>query len=242
MTTTRPGVLNVRAKTSAVVDHHNDDARPGKPLYLLIPGGLIALAAIGLIIYIIYATWGKGTMTSSQGIGLIALLAPFYIGGVFLFSYGYELYNMKKTLKLTAIVVFITVSFVVIIAVLFALAGLSGDKGSSSSKSKSSSSSDGASKSAVASPAISSSGPTYTAHNSGTGDLAAAVLLSNMGSTHTVTHEVIREVPVAPPPPQPIACPFCSKSYIPAENKFTCPSCRASTPKEFLPENSAPGV
>ena len=136
MTTTRPGVLNVRAKTSAVVDLHRDDARPGKPLYLLIPGGLIALAAIGLIIYIGYTTWYKGDMPSSQGLGLIALLAPFYIGGVFLFSYGYELYDMKKTLKLTAIVVFITVSFVVIIAVLFALAGLSG-KGSSSKSSSS---------------------------------------------------------------------------------------------------------
>jgi hypothetical protein len=243
MTTTRPGVLNVRAKTSAVVDHHNDDARPGKPLYLLVPGGLIALAAIGLIIYIGYTTWYKGDMPSSQGLGLIALLAPFYIGGVFLFSYGYELYDMKKTLKLTAIVVFITVSFVVIIAVLFALAGLSGDKSSSSSssKSKSSSSSDGGGKSAMASPAI-SSGSTVYSHDSGVGNLAAAVLLSNTGSTHTVTREVIHEVPVAPPPPQPIACPFCSKSYIPAENKFTCPSCGASTPKEFLQESNTPSA
>jgi hypothetical protein len=238
MTTTRPGVLNVRAKTSAVVDHHNDDARPGKPLYLLIPGGLIALAAIGLIIYIIYTTWFKNDMPSSQGLGLIALLAPFYIGGVFLFSYGYELYDMKKTLKLTAIVVFVTVSFVVIIAVLFALAGLSGDKSSgSSSKSSSSSSSDGGGKSAVASPAISSSSTSYASHDSGVGDLAAAVFLSNAGSTHTVTHEVIREVPVAPPPPQPITCPFCGKSYLPAENKFTCPGCGAATPKDLLPQD-----
>lgn len=236
MATTRPGVLNVRAKTSAVIDHHNDDARPGKPLYLLIPGGLIALAAIGLIIYIAYTTWYKGAMPASQGFGLIALLAPFYIGGVFLFSYGYELYDMKKTLKLTAIVVFITVSFVVIIAVLFALAGLGLEgKGSSSSKSSSPSSSSGG-KSAVASPPISSGSTTYS-HNSGTGDLAAAVLLSNMGSTHTVTHEVIHEVPVAPPPPQPITCPYCGKSYLPAENKFTCPGCGAATPKDLLPQD-----
>ncbi len=235
MNTTQPGVLNIRAKTSAVVDHHNDDALPGKPLYLLIPGGLIALAAIGLIIYIAYTTWYKGTMPASQGVGLIALLAPFYIGGVFLFSYGYELYDMKKTLKLTAIVVFVTVSFVVIIAVLFALASLGlEDKGSGSKSSSSSSSSGG--KSAVASPSI-SSGSTVYSHDGGTGDLAAAVLLSNMGSTHTVTHEVIHEVPVAPPPPQPITCPFCGKSYLPAENKFTCPGCGAATPKDLLPQD-----
>ena len=241
MTTTRPGVLNVRAKTSAVVDHHNDDARPGKPLYLLVPGGLIALAAIGLIIYIAYTTWYKGDMPASQGGGLIALLAPFYIGGVFLFSYGYELYDMKKTLKLTAIVVFITVSFVVIIAVLFVLASLGTEGKGSGSKSSSSSSNSGG-KSAVASPPISSGSTVYPNPNSGGGNLAAAVLLSNMGSTHTVTHEVIHEVPVAPPPPQPITCPSCGKSYIPAENKFTCPSCGASTPKELLQENNAPGA
>src|SRR3989304_3076073 len=235
MTTTRPGVLNVRAKTSAVVDLHRDDARPGKPLYLLIPGGLIALAAIGLIIYIGYTTWYKGDMPSSQGLGLIALLAPFYIGGVFLVSYGYELYDMKKTLKLTAIVVFITVSFVVIIAVLFALAGLSG-KGSSS-KSSSSSSSDGGGKSAVASPAISSGSTVYHSQNSGVGDLAAAVFLSNVGSTHTVTREVIHEVPVAPPPPQPITCPFCGRSYVPAETRYLCPSCGAATPNDLLPQD-----
>src|SRR5512135_1427863 len=122
MPTSDIGALKVRAKTSEVRDYHYDDARPGKPLYLLIPGGLIALAAIGLIIYIGYKTWYLGDMPSSQGIGLIALLAPFYIGGVFLFSYGYELYDMPKALKLTAIVVFITVAFVVIIAVLFVLA------------------------------------------------------------------------------------------------------------------------
>src|SRR5450756_895790 len=148
MTTTRPGVLNVRTKTDAVKDYHYDDAKPGKPLYLLIPGGLIALAAIGLIIYIIYATWFKsdGGMPTSQGVGLIALLAPFYIGGVFMFSYGYELYDMKKTLKLTAIVV--------IIAVLLVLAGGSSGKSSSSSSKSSSSSSSGSGHSAA--PAVSS--------------------------------------------------------------------------------------
>src|SRR5512135_1781104 len=164
MTPTRPGVMNVRAKTSQVKDYHYDDTRPGKPLRWLIPGGLIALASIGLIIYIAYATWFKsdGGMDTSQGISLIALLAPFYIGGVFMFSYGYELYDMKKALKLTAIIVFITVAFVVIIAVLAALAGgLKGGKSSSSSSSESSSSSR-AGHSAAPAAASTSSTTTYS--------------------------------------------------------------------------------
>jgi len=228
MPTSEYGALKVRAKTNEVRDYHNDDARPGKPLYLLIPGGLIALAAIGLIIYIGYATWYKGDMASSQGLGLIALLAPFYIGGVFLFSYGYELYDMKKALKLTAIVVFITVSFVVIIAVLFALAGAGGKSGSSSSKSSSSSKE----------TSNVSTSSTVTHSSTGVGDVIAPIFLS--GPTHTVTREVVREVPVEPPPPQPIACPYCGKSYIPAENKFTCPSCGAATPKELIDQSAAP--
>jgi len=52
--------LAVRAKTRQVVDHHYDDEKPGKPLYLLIPGGLIALASLALIIYIAYQTWYTG--------------------------------------------------------------------------------------------------------------------------------------------------------------------------------------
>ena len=237
MTTTRPGVLKVRAKTSAVKDYHYDDTQPGKPSYLLIPGGLIALAAIGLIIYIAYATWFKsdGNMPTSQGIGMIALLAPFYIGGVFMFSYGYELYDMKKTLKLTAIVVFITVAFVVIIAVLAVLAGglSSGKSSSSSSKSSSSSSSSGAGHAAA--PAVSS---TSSSPSSSGGSVIDPIFFVGGGGTRTVTEtrEVIKEVPVAP---KSITCPACGRSYVPAENKFACPNCGSATPQELIDQSQA---
>jgi hypothetical protein len=236
MTTTRPGVLNVRTKTDAVKDYHYDDAKPGKPLYLLIPGGLIALAAIGLIIYIIYATWFKsdGGMPTSQGVGLIALLAPFYIGGVFMFSYGYELYDMKKTLKLTAIIVFITVSFVVIIAVLLVLAGGSSGKSSSSSSKSSSSSSSGSGHSAAPAVSSTSSSTSY----SGGGSLIAPIFFAGGGTrTVTETREVIKEVPVAP---KPITCPACGRSYVPAENKFACPNCGTATPQNLIDQSQMP--
>lgn len=236
MPTSDYGARQVRAKTNEVRDYHYDESRPGKPLHLLIPGGLIALAAIGLIIYIAYATWYKGDMESSQAVPLIALLAPFYIGGVFLFSYGYELYDMPKALKLTAIVVFITIAFVVIIAVLFVLASGESKGGSSS---KSSSSSDSGKSSSSSSTSSTSSGGTYHHHDSDLGDVAATVLLSNSGPTRTqvVEKEVIKEVPVAP---KSIACPFCGKSYVPADSKFACPSCGAPTPKELVEQSAAP--
>jgi len=46
MTTSQHAPRGVRAKTAAVVDYHRDESQPGKPLHLLIPGGLIALAAL----------------------------------------------------------------------------------------------------------------------------------------------------------------------------------------------------
>ena len=112
MSTPKYRTLNVGAKTRQVVDHHYDDEKPGKPLYLLVPGGLIALASLALIIYIAYQAWYLGEMPADKGQTLILILAPFYIGGVFLFSYGYELYDVPKALRLTAIIVFITLAAV----------------------------------------------------------------------------------------------------------------------------------
>ena len=62
MTTSQHPVRGVRAKTAAVVDYHHDESQPGKPLYLLIPGGLIALAALALIIFVAYRTWFDGSL------------------------------------------------------------------------------------------------------------------------------------------------------------------------------------
>ncbi len=159
--------LAVRAKTRQVVDHHYDDEKPGKPLYLLIPGGLIALASLALIVYIAYQTWHTGEMPADKGQTLMLILAPIYIGGVFLFSYGYELYDVPKALRLTAIIVFITLAAVVIVAVLFAVLSAKGDSGRSRSSSSSSSST------STSSPAPSSPRPASSS-GSGLGGWGAA--------------------------------------------------------------------
>src|SRR4030095_2754920 len=128
----------VGAKTQEVIEYTQDESLPGKPLHILIPGGLVALAALAVIIVVGYQTWFKGELDQSTGLVLIAVLAPFYIGGVFLFSYGKELYNVPRAIRLTAIIVFLTFAAVVIVAVLFFVLGsgkglpeLSSDKESS---------------------------------------------------------------------------------------------------------------
>src|SRR5215210_5961491 len=116
----------VGAKTHEVVEYDHDESLPGKPLHILIPGGLIALASLGVIILVAYLAWFKGELDQGTGLLLIGLLSPFYVGGVFLFSYGYELYNIPRAIRLTAIIVFLTLTAVVIVAVLFVVLGSGG--------------------------------------------------------------------------------------------------------------------
>lgn len=223
--TPKPGALSVRSKTNHLVNYHYDESQPGKPLYLLIPGGLIALASLAVIVLLAYMTWFDGSMDSGTGTALILLLAPFYIGGVFIFTYGYELYDVPRALRDTVIIVIITLSSVVIIAVLFfALAAMSKDKSGGVS----------AAKGLLSSSGSRSSAPSGGGIGGWVGGIGPVFVNTGSG-TNTVTREVIREVPVAPPTPQPITCPNCGRPYLPAENHFACPNCGAPTPAEFLP-------
>jgi hypothetical protein len=233
---TRRSALRNQAQT--VRDFHNDDTRAGKPLYLLIPGGLIAVAALALIVYVLYAMFVGATLDTPQGTVLIMVLAPVYIGGVFLFSYGYELYDVRKAVRLTAIVVVTTLLIVVIVAVLFFLVGDS--KGSSSSKSssggKSSSDDDKGGFLSQASSALGGSGAATNRR--------AGASVSNWGAwsgpifdihfpTRTITKTAVHQVNV-PVAPKPITCASCGRSYIPAETKFTCPGCGAAAPRDLV--------
>jgi hypothetical protein len=221
----------VSAKTHEVVDYHRDDSLPGKPLHILIPGGLIALASLALIIFVAYRTWFENSLDQSTGTVLLVILAPFYVGGVFLFSYGYELYNIPRALRLTAIIVFVTVAAVVIVAVLFFVLGSGkGDFGSSSKKKSS-----GGSSKVQAKKMPSSSG------SSGLPNLGPVVFWGGLGGTQPreVTREVVKEVEV-PVAPRAIDCPYCQRSYVPAGENYACPACGAATPPELIEESQAP--
>ncbi len=250
----------VRAKTNEVFEYDRDDEKPGKPLHVLIPGGLIALATLALIVFIAYQTWFEENLAQSLGLILITILSPFYVGGVFLFSYGYELYNLPRALRLTAIIVFVTLASVVIIAVLFlVLANMNGNSGSSSSSSKGgkSRSSSSSSSKPSASPRSSSSGgglggivgAAGSALNNSSSSSSSAPSSSHSSSgpvfigggtrveTREVTKEVVKEVPKEP---MPITCPFCARSYVPVDNNYICPGCGAATPRELIQESQEP--
>jgi len=222
----------VAQKTREVVDYDHDETLPGKPLHILIPGGLVALGALAVIVLVGYMTWFEGQLDQNTGIILLVILFPFYVGGVFLFSYGYELYNIPRAIRLTAIIVFLTVAAVVIVAVLFFVLAGGGKMPGGSSKKKSSGG--GSKVKADVAPSSSSSS------GSGFPNLGNVVVLGNMGrGTHTreVIKEKTVEVPVAP---RSINCPSCNRGYVPADEKYICPSCGAPTPKELIDESEKP--
>jgi len=226
----------VRSKTEEVVNYDHDDSLPGKPLHILIPGGLVALAALGVIVFVAYQTWFENRLNQSTGIVLLIILAPVYIGGVFLFSYGYELYNIPRAIRLTAIIVFLTFAAVVIVAVLALVLGAGGGKGITGGSSKKKSSGGGSKVLAKSAPAsISSSG------GSGFPNIGNVLVLGGSGRTHTntVTREVVKEVEV-PVAPRSVDCPYCRRSYVPVDNHYACPACGAATPPELIEESEKP--
>jgi hypothetical protein len=218
----------VSAKTQEVIAYDHDPSLPGKPLHILIPGGLVALAALGVIILVAYRTWFQGELDQGTGLLLIGLLAPFYVGGVFLFSYGYELYNIPRALRLTAIIVFLTVAAVVIVAVLFFMLGAGGKMSETSSNKKSS-----------GKPGAERRNFPTSSGNVGLPDLGPVILMGGPGRTREVTREVVKEVEV-PVAPRAIDCPYCGRSYVPAEQNYACPACGAATPPELIEQSQAP--
>lgn len=250
MTQSEYKARQVRAKTHEVYEYDHDDAKPGKPLHILIPGGLIALVTLAVMILVAYQTWVEPNLQQNLAIVLLVILFPFYVGGVFLFSYGYELYNIPRALRLTAIIVFVTVFAVVIVAVLFVVFSNSKGGGSNSS-SRSSSKSSGSAKVSMkgnesglgAAGAMMGSLSNNKSSNSssGGGHYSSGPVFFGGGGTRVGTREVTKEVvKEVPKEPMPITCPFCTRSYVPIDHKYICPSCGAATPKDLIEDSQVP--
>lgn len=250
MATSEYKARQMRDKTHEVYEYDHDETKPGKPLHIMVPGGLLAIVVLALIVFIGYQTWIEENLAQSLGTILCLILAPFYVGGVFLFSYGYELYNIPRAIRLTAIIVFFTVAAVVIVAVLFLVLANMKDGGNSRSSSRNRSSSKSPSKSSGSGNILGSAiGGGMAANNSSSSSSGSSsrnyrsgpVFLGGMGGTRVETREVTKEViKEVPKEPMPITCPFCTRSYIPVEEEYVCPSCGAATPKELIEESQMP--
>jgi hypothetical protein len=97
------GWLNVAAKSRNVVAHHFAPQWNGRPLYLMIPGGVAAVVTGGWIFFLAKSVWVDHLRSlDAAKLPVIALLAV-YFAGLAIFSYAYELYNRRRALCLTLV-------------------------------------------------------------------------------------------------------------------------------------------
>src|SRR6266545_5295940 len=113
----RPTDLQVVAKTRDLLAYHEDPEQEGRPLILLMSGAGIALLCLMFIGVLSFRSFYEHRVDANQAYFGISLLFCFYVLGVFLFCYAYELYDMPKALRLTIIAAFISLVFLVLVFV-----------------------------------------------------------------------------------------------------------------------------
>ena len=111
------------SRTREVIAYHDDASQEGRPLFMLLGGAGLAMVSLGFIAMMVYRTWYAHELSSERGYFAVSLLFVFYVLGVFLFSYAYELYDLGAAFRTTLIVSFVSV--VAIILVIGSLALLS---------------------------------------------------------------------------------------------------------------------
>ena len=225
-----------------VIDHHFDESHEGKPLRLVIPGGLIALGALGLAGLVGYRGWISLTLAVSTAEYMLAGLAAMFIAGTFTFSYGYELYDIRKAMRLTLIIVLVAAVSVLILIVLVltirwiakpafaAIGGLfSGRGGSSGSRSPRSSFSIAPLLAGASSGSIGGS----SADSGGSDDDDNQSRVVYVGGGSRSQPDPYSEVVYTPPSP--------AESCVPAESSDQIPGPpTAAPPPSWLPSGATP--
>ncbi len=196
---------------------------------LMLPGILIAVASLGLMVYVIYQTWFVEAMASGTGLLLLSALLPAYAGGVLVYSYGYHRRNWREALRLTAIVAGITVALLLILGVvLVIIAASSKRKGSSDSPDASKPDADKPDgKEAVAATAVASSVRAESDVSTGR-ELRRSLdpfvrrgpfdRDETQGSTPATTVKGV------------ITCASCGRRFRPLKTTTACPQCQAPLP------------
>lgn len=245
-----------------VTSVHRDPSHPGRPLRFLIPGAVLAIIALVVGGLTAYATFSQQALPQGEGIAIIIPVAIVYIAGVYLFSYGYEMENTAKAIRLTAIVVVISVLAVFLIAVLVIVLGALG-KGEN--KVGHGNFTRGVSRKIAGSAVPLAAAGSTGSYAGGVPNLAFLPFFISTGSgrTRTIVNNITTPitcpnchqdfVPVKGEELQcphchavleahqrPIVCPFCSQAYVPQDTQYKCPNCGAGTPPSLLVDVAPP--
>ena len=116
---------SIRERAGAVVDHHYDTSNPDKPLWLMFPAGAVAVVALGWTVWICYQAWFAARPAPAAS-AILPFTLILYFAGVFGFSYGYELYDTGRAVRLTAKLGLIGLAAVLIIVALAFVLGAIG--------------------------------------------------------------------------------------------------------------------
>ncbi len=126
-------MTSIRERAGAAVDHHYDQTNPDKPLWLMFPAGAVAVVALLWAVWICYQAW-FAPHPQPAALKILPITLVFYFAGVFYFSYGYELYNTGRAVKLTITIGLIGLAAVVIVVALGFVLGALGKRARSAGK------------------------------------------------------------------------------------------------------------
>lgn len=239
------GSHNLIARAREVLEHHRDEGKPGKPLFLMIPGALLALGSAGFMLRMGFLIWVTKTVTQDEGMPTLLLFLLPYFAGIFIFCYGYELYNLPKAMGLTIFAGIIGLAAIAIVVCIVAIvvALISGDKKGVllSAATKGARTSSGSS---ISSFSVESSGPGLTTYRT-TSQLTSAQTqrvmadLLNLG-LNIGTNTIPGPAATMPLRTHPDACSKCAQPIDP--NRVVSIEIARAHPNEFCPQCCQPYV
>ncbi len=117
--------LKVLDRTREVVAYQHDPACDGRPIGVMLAGGVLAIVAAVLCARLVYAIWYLEAVDLDHGMYGVSFLFALFVLGSYFFALGYELYDVSRAVRLTIVFAVLgIVGLVFMIGVLIALAAI----------------------------------------------------------------------------------------------------------------------
>jgi hypothetical protein len=112
---------SMAAHARHALEYQRDASREGRPVSLLLGGGALALVCMALMVLLAYQTWYLEQVPVSRAYFGVSLLFVIYVFGLFLFCYGYALYDTAKAFQMTLVLAVLSIIAVFAVIAVFAL-------------------------------------------------------------------------------------------------------------------------
>lgn len=113
------------------LSRQEDPAASGRPVSLMVGGGLLAVVSMTLCLLLARQIWLTGEVAQEPGLYGVSLLFVLFVGGVYVFALGYELNDVGRAVRLTLILAVLGLAgLVLVVSVFVVLAWLKAGAGS----------------------------------------------------------------------------------------------------------------